>query len=376
MKNRILYLFFLLAVLLMSLGPDGVTLAQQELVVEMDNGDLRAAITPLIGYQGRLVINGILADGAYSMTFKLFTTETGGTAEWEETKIVNISDGLFQTALGDTAPLDASHSTLANNLWLEITVGGTTLPRQRLLGAPYALTLAPGAVISYDSPSPSMNIDNLGTGAALHTTTQSGFSLWGTSASNAGVYGESGTANGVRAESNGVGLPGSALKAESLNNMGIAVWAKSDSLDATLVTSNDGTGALVKGFGGDGGEHEFIIENDGSFKQELGANGLVKAAVYAFCGNSGSTVVRYFNNVVLQENPITILNGSIGTCVIDFGFPVNGRYFMVTAPAVTGYDQMVFASCLLSDTTPNSLLCARSDFNGNFFNGYIMILVY
>lgn len=376
MKNKILYLILLLVILFLSPGTEGVTLALQEPVEAFGDREVRTIITPLIGYQGRLVINGVLADGAFSMTFRLFTTETGGTAEWEETKIVYISDGLFQTALGDTSPLDASHSTLANNLWLEISVGGTTLPRQLLLGAPYALTLAPGAVITNDSISPTMNIDNLGTGSALHTTTQSGFSLWGTSASNAGVYGESGSGFGVRAESSGVGLAGSALKAEALNETGIAASVKADSWDATLVTSNDGTGALVKGFGGDSGEHEFIIENDGSFKQELGANGLVKAAVYAFCGSSGSTVVRYFNNVVLQENPITVLNGGTGMCSIDFGFPVNERYFMVTAPAVTGFDQMVFASCLLSDTTPNTLFCARSDHTGTFFNGYIMILVY
>ncbi len=376
MKNKILHLILLLVILLLRPGTEGITLAQQKPGEASGDRDVRTIITPLIGYQGRLVINGVLADGEFSMTFRLFTTETGGTAEWEETKIVYISDGLFQTALGDTSPLDASHSSLANNLWLEIAVGGTTLPRQRLLGAPYALTLAPGAVILNDSVSPTMNIDNLGTGSALHTTTQSGFSLWGTSASNAGVYGESGTGFGVCAESSGVGLAGSALKAEALNETGVAAWVKADSLDATLVTSNDGTGALVKGFGGDSGEHEFIIENDGSFKQELGANGLVKAAVYAFCGSSGSTVVRYFNNVVLQENPITILNGGTGMCSINFGFPVNERYFMVTAPAVTGFDQMVFASCLLSDITPNTLICARSDHAGTFFNGYLMILVY
>ncbi len=212
--------------------------------------------------------------------------------------MVSVSGGLFQTALGDTAPLDASFFTLSNNLWLEVTVSGTTLPRQRLMGAPYALTLAPGAVIKNTANTPSLNIQNNGTGAALHTNTVSGYSLWGTRASSAGVYGESQTGFGMLAQSNGAGLTGPALKAQALNSGGIALWAISNPWDANIVTSNNGDGALLKGFGKDGGEHEFIIENDGTFKQELGASGLVKVAVFAYCANAGSTIQRFFNKIM------------------------------------------------------------------------------
>jgi hypothetical protein len=271
--------------------------------------------------------------------------------------------------------LDASHYTLAKDLWLEVVVGATTLPRQRLTGAPYALTLAPGALISHNQTFPTMNIENVGTGAALHTNSQSGFSLWGTSLSNAGVYGESISSFGVRAESSGTGLNGSALYAKSLSDSGVAVWADADSWDAAVVTGNNGTGALLKGFGGDGGEHEFILENDGSFLQERDATGLVKAAVYAFCGDSGSSIERSFNNV-LWAGPMTINNAGIGQCMIDFGFEMDQRFFMVTAPAVTGYNQDTFAVCGYFSAYPTSLACMRETHAGVKNNGYIMILVY
>lgn len=376
MKFRILTTVLMLIILVFAAGSERVIQAQEDDPQSPLSGQIQADITPLIGYQGRLSINGAPANGSYSMTFKLFTTQSGGSAEWEETKMVSVSNGLFQTALGDTAPLDASFYSLSNNLWLEVTVSGTTLPRQRLTGAPYALSLAPGAVIKNTATTPSLNIQNSGTGAGLHATTQSGYSLWGTSTSSAGVYGESQTGIGVLAESNGLGLNGPALKANAKNGSGIALWAKANSWDATMVTSNDGTGPLLKGFGGDGGEHEFIIENDGTFKQELEASGLVKAAVFAYCANAGSTIQRSFNNVIWSY-PISIADGpSPGTCWIDFGFQVNQRYFMVTAPAVPGYDQMAFASCLIPDDDPYALLCARMTPSGVYWNGFIMILVY
>jgi hypothetical protein len=66
----------------------------------------------------------------------------------------------------------------------------------------------------------------------------------------------------VYAEGSGTGAAGSALWAE--NSSGIAVWAKNGSEDATLVLENFGTGQFLKGFGGDGGEDELRIGNDGS----------------------------------------------------------------------------------------------------------------
>ena len=96
--------------------------------------------------------------------------------------------------------------------------------------------------------------------------------LYGSSSDGTGLYAFS-SASGKHAASfynnAGAGLNGSTLYARSWNSTadGIALWAHNDhstSTDATAVLSNDGTGPLLKGFGGNGGEDEFRINNDGT----------------------------------------------------------------------------------------------------------------
>jgi trimeric autotransporter adhesin len=95
-------------------------------------------------YQGRLQNNGTPASGAYSLTFTLFTSSTGGSAVAGPVtnSTVVVTNGLF------TAPIDFGAGVWngATN-WLEIGVetngGGafTTLsPRQRVTPTPYAIT--------------------------------------------------------------------------------------------------------------------------------------------------------------------------------------------------------------------------------------------
>ena len=80
-------------------------------------------------------------DGDYSLTFKLYTTETGGTAVWSETQDpVNIIGGVYSVTLGTVTPLTAAFD---QTYYLGIAVGtGTELiPRARLTSSPYALSL-------------------------------------------------------------------------------------------------------------------------------------------------------------------------------------------------------------------------------------------
>lgn len=232
-------------------GPEGEAGAQ---------GDVAIAdyISPAMSYQGRLVENGSPADGTRSMTFRLWTASTGGTNVWEEgPKSVTVSNGLFDVTLGDTIAMPVN--SFDQELWLEIEVEGTTLPRQKLRGAPYAYSLVPGADVS----------GNVGAGwSVLYVyNAGEGHALLARSTDGEGVHGDSTTDHGVYAESNGGGLNGAALKAENKNTTnGIAIWAKNNSGDTTLALSNDGAGNLIKGFGGDGGEDEFRISNNGTFE--------------------------------------------------------------------------------------------------------------
>ena len=178
--------------------------------------------------------------------------------------------------------------------------------------------------------------------------------------------------NWLVASGNGSGLSGSGLLAQSYSSGGIAAWALADSTDSSLVVSNDGTGPLLKGFGGDAGEHEFVITNDGTFYQELEASGLVKAGVYAYCAQAGSYIERSFNNV---GGTISISDMAAGVCEIHFDFPLTDRYFMATAVMVPDYDYPCFVTCFYANWDSGSLVCARNA-DGTTGNGYIMLLIY
>jgi hypothetical protein len=109
-----------------------------------------------LGYQGRLTdANGLPVNGSVSMMFRLYSTLSGGTAVFTETQTVAVTNGLFNANIGGSTPLGAydlfgiDPALFAQRLYLQISVNGEDLtPRQRLGGAPYAMTLAPGAVLA------------------------------------------------------------------------------------------------------------------------------------------------------------------------------------------------------------------------------------
>ena len=86
------------------------------------------------------------ASGAVSLTFALYTQQTGGEALWQETQaVLPDASGRYTVLLGSTASegllLDLFASGQAH--WLEIRSGGSsTNPRIMLLSVPYALKAA------------------------------------------------------------------------------------------------------------------------------------------------------------------------------------------------------------------------------------------
>lgn len=105
--------------------------------------DTSLATTYLLNYQGRLLApdTGLpKADGSYTMTFRLYTAATGGTALWTETKDVVVTKGLFVTLLGDVTPLNLTAFN-GQDLWLGVKVGSDdeAAPRQRVSFVAYAL---------------------------------------------------------------------------------------------------------------------------------------------------------------------------------------------------------------------------------------------
>ena len=99
-----------------------------------------AAIPKYINFQGKLTddIGNPVADGSYSITFRLYSAQTGGTALWTETQSVTVSGGVFNVALGTETALTLAFNT---QYWLSVQVGSDTemTPRQRITAAGYAL---------------------------------------------------------------------------------------------------------------------------------------------------------------------------------------------------------------------------------------------
>jgi hypothetical protein len=135
-----------------------------------------------LGAQANLSVQGTLQkstgvsveDGEYSLTFKLYTTETGGTPVWSETQPnVNVIGGVYSVTLGSVNPLSAAFD---QPYFLGITLGsGAELtPRAALTSSPYALSL-----IGQDNVFPSTGAVGAGTsspaaGFKLHVNNSSG----------------------------------------------------------------------------------------------------------------------------------------------------------------------------------------------------------
>lgn len=309
----------------------GLSLAQEpepeDEVQPQGDVSIVATVSSKISYQGVLKESGTPVNGTRTITFTLYSDDSCSTdVDTIVEHDVPITDGLFGVDLDvDQSDFDG------RGLWLGAEVGGTKIGCQEILPVPYALSLRPGAHIEGAlNNAPALYVHNDGEGIAV--------GLWATSKNAAGVYGQS---------TNGIGVSG----VGGDNSIGTQGW-------------NTGSGVGVQGFSMSGYAGYFM----GDVAQNRTGDGLVKASAYAMCGATGSSIVRSFNNV---GGTITIANGaSAGKCAIDFGFQVDDRYWVVTAPS--SGDRL--ATCYASSA--NELRCFRFTADGSGQNGSIMVLVY
>ena len=103
-----------------------------------------AAFNPEINYQGKLTNSSgeLVADGAYDMEFRLYTTATSGTPIYTEIRTggnqVNVTSGLFSVLIGDMVSLTGID--FDQPLYLGVTIGGDAemSPRKALGAVPAA----------------------------------------------------------------------------------------------------------------------------------------------------------------------------------------------------------------------------------------------
>ncbi|MGC9025409.1 MAG: hypothetical protein ACP5NB_11400, partial [Chloroflexia bacterium] len=145
---------------------------------------IQATPMGLMSYQGKLLQNGSPYNGNIDITFRLYKQATGGTAFWEETQTVSVSDGLFNVMLGAVNPM-ADAQEFYEQVWLGIQPAGASselTPRQPLGAVGYANNLLPGATMV----DPGLS----GYWASFYVWTTDHPAIYGGSATDVGVIGE------------------------------------------------------------------------------------------------------------------------------------------------------------------------------------------
>lgn len=126
--------------------------------------------------QATLSIQGVLQkfngsavdDGQYDITFRLYTTDAGGTALWSETQTTTVTGGVYSVLLGAVNPLTVPFDQ-PYYVGLTIPGGPEHTPRTQLTAAPYAL-----AMLGQDNKFPStgmVQMSALATGTETTTAT-------------------------------------------------------------------------------------------------------------------------------------------------------------------------------------------------------------
>jgi hypothetical protein len=260
-----------------------------------------------ISYQGQLQKGGGAYNGTCNFQFSLWDAATSGTQRGSTLTrtSLTVANGLFSTELDFGNPFWGEKSWLETSVQCAGDASYTKLsPRQPQNAVPYAMGLFPGASIRGTNASSVLELVNTTGGAGVagysrgtagnswgvHGQSENsigvhgysvngGTGVFGNSPKGTGVFGaseeQSGgfftskNGNGAYIESNSGRrlFDGAALQVMHKNGgSGIAIWARSagtNPANPVLVLESPG-GSLIKGFGGNGGEHEFIVENDGS----------------------------------------------------------------------------------------------------------------
>ncbi|HVZ66923.1 MAG TPA: hypothetical protein VG917_01545 [Patescibacteria group bacterium] len=103
-------------------------------------------INKQINFQGKVVnSNGTnVADGSYNFVFKIYSTPSGGSPIWTETRSggnqVQVQAGIFRVSLGSVQSLPGSVNFNSDSLYLgiEFNGDGEMTPRVRFASVPYA----------------------------------------------------------------------------------------------------------------------------------------------------------------------------------------------------------------------------------------------
>ncbi len=332
--------------------PPGESQADAQIQTEEENNqeiqapdDTGAWIGSSFTYQGQLKNNNSVVNGYCDFIWDVFAGPIGGVSlATDSDSNFMVTNGLF------TAIIDLPITVFdGNQLYLEIQVrcpagaGTYTLlsPRLEIRAAPYALGLRlPFAHTVAVTSVPVFSVIN----SAAATNSPS-------------IFGSSAGGDGVRGVSTG---------AASADN---GVYGETNSTDsAEAGVKGVSTGSAAGGYFSSASGTALFANGDA--RQTLAGDGFVKAGVYVDCKDTGSSILRFFNNV--NAATITVIDGTgLGRCTVDFGFDVSNRY--VTAMSLDSGARIVTFSAGL---TISQLNLFRYNLSGLGVDGAIMILIY
>lgn len=285
----------------------GTAAAQSDPAAQEPQETITSLLPNTIPVQGRLTTAaGVPLNDDTLVTFRIYDMAVGGTALCTDTHWVGVNHGLFSTVIEECAQ-EIFNGQL---LYLGIQVSGDSemSPRQVILPVPYALSLIPGATIS---------------------NTMGG--------------------RGLQVFSDQIGILGTALWVENTNKDpgGIGLWSVVKGEDAAIIASNDGSGPLIKGFGGDGGEDEFRVNNDGAIETKADSYFFVPANLMVKLDHNDSTYwdSTYYGGVIIRSGAT---DGGSRTVIIPitipaqlYGQPVKVKNvwinYKVTSPSGNSY---------------------------------------
>ncbi|MCX7976048.1 MAG: hypothetical protein N2646_03145 [Bellilinea sp.] len=246
-----------------------------EEVFEEGDISIQAAVQGYIPVQGRVTdAAGNPLTGTHQIAVRIYEVPTGGSPRCSTSESINLTNGLFTLNL-----LCPSSVFLGNELYAGVSVDSDPemTPRLTVYPVPFAMSLKPGAVITNS------------------TADQKGLE--------------------VKSDVGG-GAAGAALWVENRSTAnGIGEWVKARGTDSALVIENTGSGPLLKAFGGDGGEDEIRIANNGTLMN--------KADSYIFVpgieakSTSGDAIINYYG-----DGSISIQYTGTGSKGLVFGIPL------------------------------------------------------
>ncbi len=167
-----------------------------------------------LNFQGILTDNlgAPAADSTYTFGFSIYDAEVAGNKLWEETKVLNTANGVYQTTLGN----DSSLTILPfdKTYYVQITVNNTVLPlRSKLIPVPYAISAntVTGTIAATTQIADGLVVKGLN-GLTDHVNIQVAGQLTITTdpASNAIIVTDTGSVIGPQGPAGPTGTPGAA----------------------------------------------------------------------------------------------------------------------------------------------------------------------